>query len=802
MNERVKSLKKRTIPKSSAWEEGNEAAGYRDDVWPDLYRARYYTDAYKENDGAPEVIRRARALKGVLEESPVYIKEGELIVGAGVWHPRALINTIELTNAALQETVDDGYVRPEDKEEMLDLIGYWGKRNMWSRIQEIGRLDEATLYSNRSGITGLSLTTRDGYGTCAPDYEFVFKKGYKGIIDRMEGKIEEASQPDQAIGPQVKENVSKIYQWQAMQIAARAAIDWGKRHAELARFMAAEESDAARKQELLKIAEVCDRCLEYPVDSFQGAVQAHWFIQLLTHQIERFAVGTSVRLDQILYPYYKLSVEEKKETTREEALEMIECLWIKEVEGGYVNTRLGRRNWQGAFMLQIYTIGGVDANGRDACNEITKLMIEATGDTRSTQPSFCLRMHSQVPDEYLKAAFEGVKTGMAIPSFENDSVVIPSLMEQFGYTLEEARSWALILCKSPGATGPKGTPRRRPCSLNCLGPLSIALNGGVDVMSGIKMGPESKPEGWKTMEEVYEGYRAQVAAGLKIAWHLRNLGYEIEAEYLQQPFLSCCYEPYIEKGVDCMEYDPLPSPWFNAVGIVDAGDSLSAIKKLIFESKKYTMAELCDALRKNWEGQAEMKQDFLNAPKWGNDDDFADEVIIKTFDIVVEEGLKVKDRWGASPRPLPQALTGFRGSGFVTGATPNGRKAGEVLSDGGTSPYHGCDRKGPTAVLRSVSKLDHTKLRASLLNQRLQPAMLQGEKGWQMFRAYIKTWHDLMIEHVQINVVDNAVLKSAQKAPEKYPDLVVRVAGYSAYFTQLDKGTQDSIIARTEQVLV
>ena len=235
--------------------------------------------------------------------------------------------------------------------------------------------------------------------------------------------------------------------------------------------------------------------------------------------------------------------------------------------------------------------------------------------------------------------------------------------------------------------------------------------------------------------------------------------------------------------------------------LLQAGDSMAAIKKLVFDDKKYTMQQVIDALSKSWEGCAEMKQDFLNAPKWGNDDDYADACTKRVYDIIVEEGLKVKDRWGVSPRPLPQAVTTFKGLGIITGATPNGRATGEVLADGGTSPSYGADKKGPTAVLKSCAKLDNTKARAVLLNQRLQPSVLQGEKGWQLFRAYIKTWHDLMLQHVQINVVDSAVLKSAQTAPEKFPDLVVRVAGYSAYFTSLDRQTQDSIIKRTEQVL-
>ena len=794
MNTRVKSLRERRFAKSSVWE------GFADQVFLDVDRGILFTEAYRASEGKPEVVRRALALKNLLENIPIWVKPGELIVGHGVNHPRAIIGTYELSDVAVKECKEDGYVRKEDIPALEKVIDYWQNKNLWTRVQELGTFREEELWSNANAFMGLSLTSRDGYGTSAPDFEFVFKHGLEGIIEMIDANM--ASLMDEAyVGTDIAEKAKKKYQWMSMKIAAEAAITWSKRFAGMLRNLAAIEEDSKQKEDYLKVADVCERCLEYPVDSFHGAVQAHWFIQLITHHLERFAPGPSVRIDQILNPYYEKDIKAGK-LTREEALEMIELLWVKEQEGGYAQSRNARRNWQGSTMLQIYTLGGVDAKGMDACNEITKLCMEATRDCRTTQPSYCLRVHPKVPDEYLRSAFESVKTGMAIPSFENDTVVIPALMNHFGYTLEEARSWALILCKSPGATGPKGTTRRRPNSLNCTSPVSVILNNGVDpYKSGLRFGPETHPEKFKTMEEVYEAYSKQIAIGLQMAWKFRNVAYEVEAEYLQQPFLSCCFKPFIDKGVDCMDHDELPAPWFNALGMICAGDSMVAIDKLVFIDKKYTMAELCDALRKDWEGYEQMRQDFINAPKWGNDDDYADAHIDRVYNIVIDEGLKMKDRWGASPRALPQALTAYRGSGYQTGATPDGRKAGDVLDDGGTSPYHGRDKKGPTAVLKSVSKLDNSRARASLLNQRLQPAMLQGEKGWQMFRAYIKTWHDLMIEHVQINVVDNSVLRAAQTAPEKFPDLVVRVAGYSAYFTQLDKGTQDSIMARTEQVL-
>ncbi|MBC7338252.1 MAG: glycyl radical protein [Firmicutes bacterium] len=792
MNDRVRDLKQRVIPKSSV------GMKYAENVFLDVDRGRLWTESYRQTDGEPEVIRRAKALKNLLEKLSIWIKEGELIVGAGTNHPRAILGTFELSDTAIEHVVEDGFVREEDKADLKEIMAYWKPRNMWSRVRELGNLDEAHLYNAGNAVMAGALTARDGFGSSQPDYEFVFRNGLNALIKRMEQKIEEARKGGYT--DDVFDLARKVTQWKAMIIAAQAAIDWSRRYAALARFLASEEEDPVRKAELERVADVCDRCLAEPVQTFHEAVQAVWFIQVLTHQLERFALGTSVRIDQILYPYYQADIDAGR-ITRDQALEMLECLWLKLLETGYAQTREARRRLQGSGMLQIYTLGGVKKDGSDACNEVTKLCLEATRDTRSVQPSFGFRVHSKTPDEYLRAAFEVVKTGMAIPSFENDEVAITSLMSNFGCTLEQARDWALILCKSPGPVGPYGTPRRRPWSSNAAGILTVVLNDGVEPVSGIRMGPPTNPHTWKSIDDVYEAFRKQYAIALQMGQRMRNLAAAVERQYLQQPFLSCCLEPFLEKGVDVMEHDELPVPWFNVNGLIDAADSMAAMDKLIFREKKHTIEQLLDALKNNWEGYEEMRQDFMRAPSFGNDDDFADAHARRCLDIIVEEGLKVKDAWGASPRPLPQSVTEFRGLGAITGPTPNGRKKGEVLADGGTSPRYGRDKKGPTAVLKSCSKLDAVKCRAILLNQRLSPASLQGEKGWQLFRAYIKTWHDLLVQHVQINVVDTETLKAAQREPEKFPDLVVRVAGYSAYFTQLDKETQDSIIARTEHSL-
>lgn len=815
MTERTRSLKRRIVSK------GFRGDRYADDrVYMEVDRARYWTEAYRQTDGLPEPIRRAKALANLLENMTIYIQEDELIVGNATRDPYSIPPTIELSDDAVRETVEDGYVREEDLEEIKEYMEYWKDKNMWARVREYGALTEDEIWIARTNFTAAAGTARDGLGSNQPDYDFVLSNGWGKILNRIEQKLKEAGK-EMHVGSKTKELVEKVIEWKAMKIAVEAYMNWKRRYAKLAREIAKLTDDPLRKRELEQIAENCEHLATEPPATFWQAVQETWFIQLITHYLERYAQGTSVRIDQFLYPFYKRDKEAGR-LTDEQAQEFIECLWVKLLSEGRTSTRVFREALQGIPQLMIYTIGGVKADGSPAENELTKIIMRATRELRTTLPSYGLRVHSKTPDDVLLEALENIKAGLAIPSFENDEVQIESLMHNFGATLEQARSWALILCKSPGPTGPWGTPRRRPFNSSAIGCLYLALNRGIyypakGIMAsekkprwladvppeGIRLGPDTgDPREWKSMEDLYEAYRKQYHHCLKVGWKMRNVCYVIEGMYFQQPFLSACYEPCIEKGVDCMVNDELPVPWFNISGLVDTGDSFAAIKYWIFDKKKYTMEQLLEALRNNWEGYEEMRRDFINAPKWGNDDDYADMETKKAVEIASEEGRKFSDIWGGHPVPLPQAVSTFRQIGHITPATPNGRKDGEPLSDGGNSPFYGCDKKGPTAVLRSCAKLDYARtMRGCLLNQRFSPVVLEGEKGRKNWLAYMKTWHDLRVQHVQINVVDSDTLRAAQREPEKYTDLVVRVAGYSAYFVELDKETQDSIIARTEQIL-
>jgi formate C-acetyltransferase/benzylsuccinate synthase len=356
---------------------------------------------------------------------------------------------------------------------------------------------------------------------------------------------------------------------------------------------------------------------------------------------------------------------------------------------------------------------------------------------------------------------------------------------------------------SPGVTGRRGTQKTRTeggSEVRLIKCLELALSDGFDrSFSQIQIGTHTgDPAKFKTFEDVWGAFQEQIRCALRFAFRGKDIARYMKAKYLPCPFLSAIDDGCIEKGMDAMALAEIPNPWHNSIGNITTVNSLTALKKLVFDEKKYTMAQLIEALRANWEGFEEMRLDFWNAPKWGNDDDECDTIAQKYYDFIAEEWGRVKMYSGASPKPLGQSVATYAYLGPRTGATPDGRKHGEVIDDGGISPYMGTDKKGPTAVLKSVAKVDARKHKGNLLNQRFSKELMNSEAGFDLWHAYMKTWHDLNIDHVQFNVISDKEMKEAQQEPEKHQDLIVRIAGYSARFTNLTRYSQDSIIARTE----
>ncbi|MDY6856839.1 MAG: pyruvate formate lyase family protein [Thermodesulfobacteriota bacterium] len=445
--------------------------------------------------------------------------------------------------------------------------------------------------------------------------------------------------------------------------------------------------------------------------------------------------------------------------------------------------RVGREALQGSPGPYVWTLGGVDEDGNDACNDLTDCYLEAA---------------------IVSRVFECIRHGLGYPSLRNDDVLIPNIMHWFDHPLKEARRWVHQACMAPAPdTKWAAPPLRYPqAAIGLTGKaISMAMFNGIDPITGMKIGIETGDcTNFETFDEFYNAWYEQLKAGFRMATSIEHRNRYVEAQFCPKPMTSSLYERCVETGQNSALCKERSSLWFTLFCFAETGDCFAAIKKLIYEDKKYTMAELRSALEANWDGYEDMRMDFVKAPKWGNDNDYVDQMWVRIYEDLGKMSWSVQDINGQPWPTLPESVAGFTVGAPKIGALPNGRRLGDPLYDGGCSPGPGLDKKGPTAVLKSVGKLDHVgSVRATLLNQRLSPSQLQGEKGFKMWRDYMKTWHDLGINHVQFNMVDNETLYAAQREPEKYSELLVRIAGYSAHFVEMNIMTQDAIIARNVQ---
>ncbi|MEW6106918.1 MAG: pyruvate formate lyase family protein, partial [Bacillota bacterium] len=494
ISERTARLKDRMISKSFLGDKFKEA------VFVDPEKARYYTESWRTTEGLPTVIRRAKAFEHVLDNCTVLIQEDELIVGYPGSDPAAILYSPERPRKIIEELIEYGYVRDEDRGEVLSLADYWKGKTPRDMMARYFSEEEMAILNSRRMIWALGA---DYTQRAMPDHDYLFANGLEGIIAKLEQALARVKADMEDVNNLVRlpELAQKKDFFEAAIISCRAAIRWARRYSRLARYLASREANPVRRKELEKIADVCWHVPAYPPRDFHEAVQCHWFIWLLTHFYDHECHGTSERIDQILWPAYRKSVIEAKEMTREQAQELIECLWIKITSCGRLLPSDTRQSHQGTNMVNAYTIAGQLPNGEDACNELTEVILDATKSIRVNQPSLAFRYHSKVSESAVLKALEVIQTGMGIPSFKNDDVAITSLMDM-GYTLEEARNWALIGCMSPGVVGKWGRVRRNAWHLTLTKCLEAALNNGYDMLNGLKLGPQTgEPSSFKTYEE-------------------------------------------------------------------------------------------------------------------------------------------------------------------------------------------------------------------------------------------------------------------------------------------------------------
>jgi benzylsuccinate synthase len=794
ITERTTRLKANTVSKAC------HAGSYLGDVVVSLERARLWTESYRASEGQPEIVRRALALEHMLKHMAIYIQPEELIVGNNTESPRHLYLSPEISYTSVKEAVDENHIAPADLKLAQEIMDYWRGRGLCDRVEAEFSPEERRVLDSTAVVT--SLTYKDGAQHCVPNWEYVYSEGLVAIRQRLAVEIAALDRKVQShVGPGTREILKERHLFRAMALTVDAVLMWTERYAVLAEQQAAKEANPQRKAELESIGQVCRRTLRLPPESFQEAVQGFFFLHLILHYIDRAGFGSLARVDQMWWPSFKKDVLEDKRLPRAHAQEILECLFVKMLDLGYWFPRNRRLHFEGNSLLQTLTLGGVDGEGADACNELTLCVLDAVRSIRTNQPTFNFRYHPQVAEAALDRAIDVAKTGLGMPAFLNDRVMIDSLLDQ-GVPLREARNWAVVGCVSACPVNMQITTKRLAQSCIIAKCFEFALTDGECMLSKQVLGLRTGAVAAFSFEDLIEAFRRQVEFAFQFGVRVRNITRAYEMECLQRPLATALHRSPLTVRKDVSEYEDAPNLWINCVGMVDVVDSLQAVRQLVFAEKRLSLGELIAILRHNWEGQEALRQTCLNkVPKFGNAHEEVDGLAARVFKLVSDEARRAKDINGGTYRILPQSVSMYVSSGKKTGALPNGRKHGDFLSDGGISPSHGLDHNGPTAVLLSAARVDHGQTKGILLNQRFHPDALEGDAGRQRFKAYLKTWYDLGLSQIQFNVVSTQTLREAQEHPERFGDVIVRVAGYSAYFTELGKAVQDAIISRMEQRL-
>ncbi len=753
----------------------------------------------------PACLGRAKDLEHVLDNIQIFITDNSQIVGYLGSAPNTMRSIASMAYSEPDTT-------PEPVEENLKILA---EINDWEFANGPGpklirTMDPEGAMKVMGGqiCWGTPVFSMGGYAGVNYEYIMTGERGFEDLIveiekyqDAMREKMMSVTAPDSA------DQYERIRTWEAMLVALRAAMRWAKRYARLARIVAENfETDPKRREELLRIAEACEQVPAKPPRTLQESIQLDHFIQVIK-RYETIEGAWPARPDYYHGPFYEKDVNIDKRITKEEALDLVGEHLIRAADMGIDVGRWAGEGLQGISGTWVWTIGGVNKDGSDACTDCTIAYLQAARMVRVANPTFAFRWHPQVKDEVWREVFECIRQGLGYPSIRNDPLLIQNGMHWHHHPLEEMRTWVHQACMSPCPTTRDGF---QPCRMamataNTAKAIEYALFDGFDPVFKMQMGPHTgDTRKFTDFEQLYEAWRTQMYWIMTTLSRNMTQGRVRDPDFYGRPFLSGISQRSVESGLDIIRPgSERGNSWITFFTWVENPDSLAACKKLVFDEKKYTMDQLMTALEANWDGYEEMRLDFVkNAPKWGNDDDYVDEIMVRCLRDIAKRSWELKDPSGNPWPVLPENVSGNIHYSTVVGALPNGRRWGDALYDGGISPGPGLDKKGPTAVLKSCGKINHiSDGRAFLLNQRLSPTQLAGEKGYQLGKAYMKTWADLGLDHVQFNMVDDATLRAAQREPEKYQELIVRVAGYSAHFVDISRKTQDNIIQRTVQGL-
>lgn len=777
----------------------------------DAQRAILATLAYKENLNQPRVMVRAKMLEKVLDNMSIYIEDKSLLAGNQATKNRNAPIFPEYTMEFVMNELDqfekrDGdifYITEKTKEQLREIAPFWQNNNLRARGEAL--LPEEVRVFMETGVFGMEGKLNAGDAHLAVNYERILKDGLRGY----EKRVKEYKAALDLTNP---DNIDKYCFYNAVLIVLKAVCNFANRYSVLAKDLAEKELNQERKIELLEISRICSKVPYEPAETFQEAVQSVWFIQLIL-QIESNGHSLSYgRFDQYMYPYYDRDI--KNGTIKEsEALELLTCLWIKTLTINKVRSQAHTLSSAGSPMYQNVTIAGQTTDKKDAVNDLSFLVLKSVAQTRLTQPNLTVRYHKNINKRFLDECVEVMRLGFGMPALNNDEIIIPSFMD-WQVKEEDAYNYSAIGCVETAVPGKWGYRCTGMSYINFPRMLLCTMNNGVDLTSNKRF---TNGYGYFTEMESYEellkAWDKTIREITRYSVIVENVIDKASERDVPDILCSALTDDCIARGKTIKEggavYDFISGL---QVGIANMADCLAAIKKLVYEEKKITRQELWDAILDDFSSPENKKiQEMLirEAPKYGNDDDYVDQLIVEAYDSYIEEIEKYPNtRYNRGPiggirYAGTSSISANVGQGMSTMATPDGRNAFEPLAEG-CSPAHNSDKNGPTAVFKSVSKLRTNKITGGvLLNQKMTPQMLSTEENRQKLELLIKTFFNrLHGYHVQYNIVSKETLIDAQKHPEKHKDLIVRVAGYSAFFNVLSKKTQDDIIGRTEQSLM
>jgi len=764
---------------------------------PEIFceRAVLITESYLQTENISPSMRRAFALKHLLENITIVINRDELIVGEKTQKFRGSPLYPELYCMSIEElgSIEKRDKAPfkvsEDIKNVLkkEVIPYWKNKTMYAKIMAL--MDDRWKRALANDVfTEYMISRAPGHVNLDGK---VLNKGLLGIKADIDESL-------QNIDYSLPSCYRQIQDLEAKKVAIDAALTFAARHALKAEELAKREKNLIRKQQLKRIAGICRQVPAYPARSFHEALQSYWFTHLITLlEINNWAIGPG-RFDLYMYPFYKNDLDNRV-ITKEDAKELLECLWVK-----FNNMVAPAKEIKTANMSATYNdfallnIGGLNEEGLDAVNDLSYLMLDVIKEMKLIQPNAAVLVSEKTPKLFLKKVVQIIKERFGQPAVFNADLIIQELLNK-GKSLTDARLGGPNGCVTANACGKENMASSG--YMNWVKILEITLNNGINPYTGEKIGIKvKKKSGFSSFEELIQAYKKQLEYYVEIKVKGNNLIDMIYAQNMPVPFLSVLVDDCIKKGKDFhaggARYN---MSYIQGVGLGTLTDSLAAIKKVVFDDKMISLSDLMQALEDDFRGHERLQQFLLNkVPKYGNDDDYADSIMKRVVDIYFEtlndRPSSRSGRYGINLLPTTVHIY----FGLVSGATPDGRNASKPISDG-ISPVQGADLKGPTSVIKSASKMDQGRFCGTLLNQKFSPQALRTSDDIDKFSSLIRTYFKLNGHHIQFNIIDDATLRQAQVNPEKYKSLIVRVAGYSDYFVNLSRELQDEIISRTEQ---